>query len=86
MKNLLKNKIGEKVFYWISALLILIAVPSITIFILRLGMIFNPLGLIIKLAIYIFCGSVTLVGFIAMILFFYESCINEIKKRKKNKY
>tara|TARA_B100000900_G_C20579512_1_gene716855 strand:+ start:1087 stop:1359 length:273 start_codon:yes stop_codon:yes gene_type:complete len=85
MKKLFeKNIILQKIFYWISAIFFLIAVPTITITILRLGTIFYPLGLIIKICIYIFCGGVTFVGFIAIFLFFYESIISKIRKKRKD--
>tara|TARA_B100000614_G_scaffold63992_1_gene56650 strand:- start:110 stop:370 length:261 start_codon:yes stop_codon:yes gene_type:complete len=86
MLKIIKNKIFEKIFYWISALSILVAVPLITIFILRLGSIFNPLGLVIKVLLYLFIGGVTVVGFIAIFLFFYETLLLKFfSKNKKNK-
>ena len=86
MIKMSKNKIFEKIFYWISALSILVAVPLITIFILRLGSIFNPLGLVIKVLLYLFIGGVTVVGFIAIFLFFYETLLLKFfSKNKKNK-
>ena len=86
MIKISKNKIFEKIFYWISALSILVAVPLITIFILRLGSIFNPLGLVIKVLLYLFIGGVTVVGFIAIFLFFYETLLLKFfSKNKKNK-
>jgi len=85
MVKLSKNKIFEKIFYWVSALSILIAIPLITIFILRLGTIFNPFGLLIKVLLYLFIGGVTLVGFIAIFLFFYETLLSKFfKKSNKN--
>ena len=85
MIKLSKNKIFEKIFYWVSALSILIAIPLITIFILRLGTIFNPFGLLIKVLLYLFIGGVTLVGFIAIFLFFYETLLSKFfKKSNKN--
>ena len=86
MVKLSKNKIFEKIFYWVSALSILIAIPLITIFILRLGTIFNPLGLFIKVLLFLFIGGVTIVGFIAIFLFFYETLLLKFfSKNKKNK-
>ena len=86
MTKISKREIIEKIFYWISALSILVAIPLITIFILRLGTIFNPLGLLIKVLLFLFIGGVTLVGFIAIFLFFYETIISKfISKNKKNK-
>ena len=86
MNKMSNNKIFEKIFYWISALSILVAVPLITIFILRLGSIFNPLGLVIKVFLYLFIGGVTVVGFIAIFLFFYETLLLKFfSKNKKNK-
>tara|TARA_Y100000589_G_C27184009_1_gene641950 strand:- start:858 stop:1118 length:261 start_codon:yes stop_codon:yes gene_type:complete len=79
MLKFLKNKILEKIFYWFSAIAILVLFPLLIIFILRLGNYFSPLGFIIKVAIYLFCGGVTLTGLIAIILFFYET----IKKESK---
>tara|TARA_Y100001978_G_scaffold6156_1_gene5107 strand:+ start:1383 stop:1649 length:267 start_codon:yes stop_codon:yes gene_type:complete len=85
MVKLPKNKIFEKIFYWVSALSILVAIPLITIFILRLGTIFNPFGLLIKVLLYLFIGGVTLVGFIAIFLFFYETLLSKFfKKSNKN--
>ena len=85
MVKLPKNKIFEKIFYWVSALSILIAIPLITIFILRLGTIFNPLGLLIKFLLFLFIGGVTIVGFIAIFLFFYETLLLKFsKKANKN--
>ena len=75
MTKISKNEIIEKIFYWISALSILIAIPLITIFILRLGTIFNPLGLLIKVLLFLFIGGLTIVGFIAIFLFFYETLL-----------
>ena len=86
MIKMSNNKIFEKIFYWISALSILVAVPLITIFILKLGSIFNPLGLVIKVFLYLFIGGVTVVGFIAIFLFFYETLLLKFfSKNKKNK-
>ena len=86
MLKIIKNKIFEKIFYWVSALSILVAIPLITIFILRLGSIFNPLGLVIKVLLYLFIGGVTVVGFIAIFLFFYETLLLKFfSKNKKNK-
>ena len=86
MTKIHKNIIIEKIFYWISALSILIAIPLITIFILRLGTIFNPLGLLIKVLLFLFIGGVTIVGFIAIFLFFYETLLLKFfSKNKKNK-
>ena len=78
-----KSAIIEKIFYWTSALSILVAVPLITILILRLGTIFNPLGLLIKGLLFLFIGGVTIVGFIAIFLFFYETL--RLKFFTKNK-
>tara|TARA_Y100000589_G_scaffold317193_1_gene342829 strand:- start:328 stop:588 length:261 start_codon:yes stop_codon:yes gene_type:complete len=86
MTKVSKSEIIKKIFYWISALLILIAIPLITIFILRLGDIFNPLGLLIKLLLFLFIGGVTIVGFIAIFLFFYETLLLKFfSKNKKDK-
>ena len=86
MTKISKREIIEKIFYWISALSILIAIPLITIFILRLGTIFNPLGLLIKVLLFLFIGGVTIVGFIAIFLFFYETLLLKLNsKNKKNK-
>lgn len=84
MNKILRNKKLEKFFYWICAIFILLAVPSLTILILRLGSIFPPLGFFIRFTIYAFCGGVTLIGFFAMILFFYETIITRFNKNKKN--
>tara|TARA_Y100001978_G_C23521767_1_gene350598 strand:+ start:285 stop:539 length:255 start_codon:yes stop_codon:yes gene_type:complete len=84
MYKILGNKKLEKFFYWILAIFILFAVPALTILILRLGSIFSPIGFLIKFAIYLFCGGVTLIGFFAMILFFYETIITRFNKNKKN--
>ena len=86
MTKISKREIIEKIFYWISALSILVAIPLITIFILRLGSIFNPLGLFIKFLLFLFIGGVTIVGFIAMFLFFYETLLLKFfSKNKKDK-
>ena len=86
MTKISKREIIEKTFYWISALTILVSIPLITIFILRLGTIFNPLGLLIKGFLFLFIGGVTIVGFIAIFLFFYETFVlNFLKMKKKNK-
>ena len=86
MTKISKREIIEKIFYWISALSILVAIPLITIFILRLGTIFNPLGLLIKVLLFLFIGGVTIVGFIAIFLFFYETLLLKFfNKNKKNK-
>ena len=86
MTKISKREIIEKIFYWISALSILVAIPLITIFILRLGTIFNPLGLLIKVLLFLFIGGVTVVGFIAIFLFFYETLLLKFfSKNKKNK-
>ena len=86
MTKISKRQIIEKIYYWISALSILVAIPLITIFILRLGNIFNPLGLLIKVLLFLFIGGVTIVGFIAIFLFFYETLLLKFfSKNKKNK-
>ena len=86
MTKISKSEIIEKIFYWISALSILVAIPLITIFILRLGTIFNPLGLLIKFLLFLFIGGVTIVGFIAIFLFFYETLLLKFSsKNKKDK-
>ena len=86
MTKISKREIIEKIFYWISALSILVAIPLITIFILRLGNIFNPLGLLIKVLLFLFIGGVTIVGFVAIFLFFYETLLLKFfSKNKKNK-
>ena len=86
MTKISKSEIIEKIFYWISALSILVAIPLITIFILRLGTIFNPLGLLINVLLFLFIGGVTIVGFIAIFLFFYETLLLKFfSKNKKNK-
>ena len=82
MLKIIKNKIFEKIFYWVSALSILVAIPLITIFILRLGSIFNPLGLVIKVLLYLFIGGFTIVGFIAIFLFFYETLLLKFFSKK----
>ena len=84
MTKISKREIIEKIFYWISALSILTAIPLITIFILRLGTIFNPLGIFIKVLLFLFIGGVTIVGFIAIFLFFYETLLFKFSK-KENK-
>ena len=83
MIKIWNNKIIEKIFYWVSALSILVAIPLITIVILRLGNIFNPLGLFIKVLLFLFIGGVTIVGFIAIFLFFYETMLLKFFSRKK---
>jgi len=86
MTKISKREIIEKILYWISALSILVAIPLITIFILRLGTIFNPLGILIKVLLFLFIGGVTIVGFIAIFLFFYETLLSKFfSKNKKNK-
>ena len=86
MIKISKSEIIKKTFYWISALSILVGIPLITIFILRLGTIFNPLGLLIKVLLFLFIGGVTIVGFIAIFLFFYETLLLKyFSKNKKNK-
>ena len=86
MIKISKSEIIKKIFYWISALSILVGIPLITIFILRLGTIFNPLGLSIKVLLLLFIGGVTIVGFIAIFLFFYETLLLKFfSKNKKNK-
>ena len=82
MIKISKHKIFEKIFYWVSALSILVAIPLITIFILRLGSIFNPLGLVIKVLLYLFIGGFTVVGFIAIFLFFYETLLLKFFSKK----
>ena len=82
MNKMSNNKIFEKIFYWVSALSILVAIPLITIFILRLGSIFNPLGLVIKVLLYLFIGGFTVVGFIAIFLFFYETLLLKFFSKK----
>ena len=83
MTKISKKELIEKIFYWISALSILVAIPLITIFILRLGTICNPLGLLIRVLLFLFIGGVTVVGFIAIFLFFYETIL--LKFFSKNK-
>ena len=85
MTKISKREIIEKIFYWISALSILVAIPLITIFILRLGTIFNPLGLLIKVLLFLFIGGVTIVGFIAIFLFFYETLLLKFFSKNKKK-
>ena len=84
MTQISKREIIEKIFYWISALSILVAIPLITIFILRLGTIFNPLGVLIKVLLFLFIGGVTIVGFIAIFLFFYETLLLKFFSKNKN--
>ncbi len=85
MTKIFKSEIIKKLFYWISALSILVTIPLITIFILRLGTIFNPLGILIKVLLFSFIGGVTIVGFIAIFLFFYETLLLKFfKKNNKN--
>ena len=86
MTKISKREIIEKIFYWISALSILIAIPLITIFILRLGTIFNPLGLLIKVLLFLFIGGVTIVGFIAIFLFFYETLLLKFSKKANENF
>ena len=83
MNKMSKSEIIKKFFYWITALSILVAIPLITIFILRLGTIFNPLGIFIKVLLFLFIGGVTIVGFIAIFLFFYETMLLKFFSRKK---
>ena len=86
MNKMSKSEIIKKFFYWITALSILVAIPLITIFILRLGTIFNPLGIFIKVLLFLFIGGVTIVGFIAIFQFFYETLLLKFfSKNKKNK-
>ena len=85
MTKISKREIIEKIFYWISALSILVGIPLITIFILRLGTIFNPLGLLIKVLLFLFIGGVTIVGFIAIFLFFYETLLLKFFSKNKKK-
>ena len=85
MTKISKREIIEKIFYWISALSILVAIPLITIFILRLGTIFNPLGVLIKVLLLLFIGGVTIVGFIAIFLFFYETLLLKFFSKNKKK-
>ena len=82
MIKISKSEIIKKTFYWISALSILVGIPLITIFILRLGSIFNPLGLVIKVLLYLFIGGFTVVGFIAIFLFFYETLLLKFFSKK----
>ena len=85
MTKISKSEIIKKIFYWISALSILVAIPLVTIFILRLGTIFNPLGIFIKVLLFSFIGGFTIVGFIAIFLFFYETLLLKFsKKANKN--
>ena len=84
MTKISKSEIIKKIFYWISALSILVGIPLITIFILRLGTIFNPLGIFIKVLLFLFIAGVTIVGFIAIFLFFYETLLLKFS-RKSNK-
>ena len=86
MTKISKKEIIEKIFYWISALSILVAIPLITIFILRLGNIFNPLGLFIKVLLFLFIGGVTIVGFIAILLFFYETLLLKFSKKANENF
>ena len=86
MTKIFKNKIIEKTFYWLSAISILVAIPLITIFILRLGTIFNPLGILIKVLLFLFIGGVTIVGFIAIFLFFYETLLMKFSKKSKKNF
>jgi len=81
MNKMSKSEIIKKFFYWITALSILVAIPLITIFILRLGTIFNPLGIFIKVLLFLFIGGVTIVGFIAIFLFFYETLLLKFSKK-----
>ena len=85
MTKISKREMIEKIFYWISALSILVAIPLITIFILRLGTIFNPLGLLIKVFLFLFIGGVTFVGFVAIFLFFYETLLLKFSKKGNKK-
>ena len=81
MNKISIREIIQKIFYWMSALSILIAIPLITIFILRLGNIFNPLGIFIKVLLFLFIGGVTIIGFIAIFLFFYETLLLKFSKK-----
>ena len=85
MTKISKREIIQKIFYWISALSILVAIPLITLFILRLGTIFNPLGVLIKLLLFLFIGGVTIVGLIAIFLFFYETLLLKFFSKNKKK-
>ena len=85
MTKISKREIIEKIFYWISALSILVSIPLITIFILKLGTIFNPLGLLIKVLLFLFIGGVTIVGFIAIFLFFYETLLLKFFSKNNKK-
>ena len=85
MTKIFKSEIIEKIFYWISALSILVSIPLITIFILRLGNFFNPLGLLIKVLLFSFIGGVTIVGFLAIFLFFYETLLFKFSSKNKKK-
>ena len=85
MTKIFKNKIIEKTFYWLSAISILVAIPLITIFILRLGTIFDPLGILIKVLLFSFIGGVTIIGFIAIFLFFYETLLLKFSKKSNKK-
>ena len=85
MNKISKSEMIKKIFYWISALSILVAIPLITIFILRLGTIFNPLGIFIKVLLFLFIGGVTFVGFVAIFLFFYETLLLKFSKKGNKK-
>ena len=85
MNKISKSEMIKKIFYWISALSILVAIPLITIFILRLGTIFNPLGIFIKVLLFLFIGGVTIVGFVAIFLFFYETLLMKLSKKGNKK-
>tara|TARA_Y100000589_G_scaffold180370_1_gene170727 strand:- start:99 stop:365 length:267 start_codon:yes stop_codon:yes gene_type:complete len=86
MNKMSKSEIIKKFFYWITALSILVAIPLITIFILRLGTIFNPLGIFIKVLLFLFIGGVTIVGFIAIFLFFYETLLLKFSKKANENF
>ena len=86
MNKMSKSEIIKKFFYWITALSILDAIPLITIFILRLGTIFNPLGIFIKVLLFLFIGGVTIVGFIAIFLFFYETLLLKFSKKANENF
>ena len=85
MTKISKKDVIEKIFYWISALSILVAIPLITILILRLGTFFSPLGFLIKVLLFLFIGGFTIVGFIAISLFFYETLLLKFFSKNKKK-
>ena len=90
MKNYLKTKFAGNFFNWLSAILILIGFPYLTIKFLQLAFALKPLKIIIIAFISLLCGGVTFVGLVAIVKFFYERFSskfvnpNRIKNKKLN--